>query len=112
MAKIYGALGYGITGEVDPVNRPGVWVDSIIEREFYGELIKNSRRLEKSDGVNDNINISNQVSLLADPFAMANFQYIKFVKLMGTAWKVNTVEVQYPRLILTLGGLYNNGESN
>lgn len=112
MAKIYGTLGYGITGEVDPISRPGVWVDSIIEREFYGELIKNSRRLEKSDGVNDNINISNQVSLLADPFAMANFQYLKFVKFMDTAWKVNTVEVQYPRLILTLGGLYNNGESN
>ena len=111
MAKIYGTLGYGITGEVDPVNRPGVWVDSIIEREFYGELIKNSRRLEKSDGVNDNININNSISIVADPYVTENFHLIKYVKFMGTAWKVKTAEVQYPRIILTLGGEYNGEQA-
>ena len=107
MAKFHGKLGYGITGET----KPGVWVDQIIEKDIVGDFIKNTRQLENSGEVNDNININNSISIVADPYVTENFHLIKYVKFMGTAWKVKTAEVQYPRIILTLGGEYNGEQA-
>lgn len=103
MAKFYGAVGYAVTEE----NTPGVWDERIIERMYYGELIRNTRKLQSTEYLNDDINISNEISILADPFAYANFHSIRYVDFMGAKWKIISVEVQYPRLILTVGGVYN-----
>lgn len=107
MAKWYGVIGYAETVET----KPGVWKEQVTEREYYGDLVRNSRRLQTTDQVNDNINISNQLSILSDPYALENFHSMRYATFMGTKWKVTDVEVQYPRLTLTLGGVYN-GESN
>lgn len=103
MAKFYGKVGYGISKET----APGVWVDEIVERPYYGELVRNTRKMQMSDKVIDDINIVNEISILADPFARDNFQYMRYVEFMGVKWKVTTIEVQFPRLILSIGGLYN-----
>lgn len=103
MAKFYGVIGYGITEETTP----GVWTDSIVERNYTGDVIKNYKKSSSGESINDNIDVSNNISILSDPFAMNHFHTIKYVKWMGAAWKVSTVEVQYPRLILTIGGVYN-----
>ena len=103
MAKFYGKVGYGISKET----APGVWVDEIVERPYYGELVRNTRKMQMSDKVIDDINIANEISILADPFARDNFQYMRYVEFMGVKWKVTTVDVQFPRLILSIGGLYN-----
>ena len=103
MAKFYGKVGYGISKET----APGVWVDEIVERPYYGELVRNTRKMQTSDKVIDDINIANEISILADPFARDNFQYIRYVEFMGVKWKVTTIDVQFPRLILSIGGLYN-----
>lgn len=105
MAKFYGQLGYAITSESE--TQPGVWKTSIIERNVTGDIIRQSRRLENSNNLNNDIVLSNQVSILADPYAVKNFQFIKYIKLQGVAWKVTVAEVQYPQLVLTLGGVYN-----
>ena len=103
MAKFYGKVGYGISKET----APGVWVDEIVERPYYGELVRNTRKMQMSDKVIDDINITNEISILADPFARDNFQYMRYVEFMGVKWKVTTIDVQFPRLILSIGGLYN-----
>lgn len=103
MAKFYGKVGYGISKET----ASGVWVDEIVERPYYGELVRNTRKMQMSDKVIDDINIANEISILADPFARDNFQYMRYVEFMGVKWKVTTIEVQFPRLILSIGGLYN-----
>ena len=105
MAKFYGAIGYGKSIETSP----GVWEDQITERMYSGDLIRNSRRLQSSGNVNDDINISNQISIVADPYANENFHLMKYASFMGTKWKITDIEVQYPRLILTVGGVYNGG---
>lgn len=105
MAKIQGVIGYGFTQESEI--QPGVWANQLTERIFIGDIIRNISKNEKADTLNNDITIDNQISILADPFAIQNFKYIKFVKLWGTSWKVKSVEVQFPRLILTLGGEYN-----
>ena len=103
MTKFYGEIGYVETTETEP----GVWVENIIKRNYYGDLIRNTRSLVSSGNVNDNINISNEISILADPYANEHFHSMRYVEFMGTKWKITNVEVQYPRLILSLGGLYN-----
>lgn len=103
MAKFYGKIGYADTKET----APGVWVEQITERNYYGELVRNTRRLESSGNLNDNINIANEISIVADPYANSHFHEMRYVEFQGARWKVSNAEVKYPRLILTLGGLYN-----
>ena len=103
MAKFCGVIGYVITRETEP----GIYVEEIVENEYYGDVIKNTRRLKEANKVNDDINVSNQFSIVADPFANNNFHAMRYIVFMGTKWKITEVEVQYPRLILSVGGLYN-----
>lgn len=103
MAKFYGSIGYAETVET----KPGVWVEQITERKYYGDITRNARRLQTSGQLNDDINVSNEISIVADPFANHNFHLMRYVEFMGAKWKISNVEVQYPRLILTIGGLYN-----
>lgn len=103
MAKWYGKIGYADTVEI----RPGVFKEQITEREYFGDVLHNNRRLQTSDQVNDNINVSNRISIIADPYANENFHSMRYLSFMGTNWKVSSIEVTYPRLVLTLGGVYN-----
>ena len=103
MAKFYGKIGYANTVET----KPGVYEEQIVERSYYGDLNRNTRRLQSADQVNDDINISNEISIVADPYATNNFHTMRYAVFMGTKWKISNVEVSYPRLILTLGGVYN-----
>ena len=103
MAKWYGVIGYAETVETTP----GVWKEQVTKRNYYGDLTRNTRRLQTADKLNDDINISNELSIVADPSAMTNVHSMRYAEFMGTAWKITNVEVQYPRLILTLGGVWN-----
>lgn len=101
--KYYGQIGFADTVETVP----GVWSNQIFERNYYGDLVRNTRRLSSSDKVNDDINISNEFSILADPYTNENFFKMKYITYMGSKWKITDVRVEFPRLILTVGGLYN-----
>ena len=103
MGKFYGSIGYAETVETSP----GVWVEQITERKYYGDVNRDSRRLQSANQLNDNINVSSEISIVADPYAYNHFHLMRYVEFMGAKWKVSTVEPKPPRLILTLGGLYN-----
>lgn len=105
MAKWYGNIGYAETIET-PANS-GIWVETITDRPYYGDIIRNNRKLQSSGDLNDDVNISNQISIVADPFANQNFHAMRYAEFMGTKWKIRDIEVRYPRLILSLGGIYN-----
>ena len=107
MAKFYGTIGYVKLSETSP----GVWEEEVTEYKYYGDVLRNYRRLESSGGVNDNVNVANEISIIADPFANENFHWMRYVEFMGSKWKVENVSAQYPRLILTLGGLYNGKQA-
>lgn len=104
MAKYYGAIGYAVESVE---TKPGVWEEQIMERNYYGDVIRNTRSLQNTEHLNDDINVSNQISIVADPYAIANFHSIRYATFMGVKWKIPSVDVQPPRLVLTLGGLYN-----
>ena len=107
MAKFSGLIGYIETQEVEP----GVWEEVITERKHTGDLLKIYGKHEASGNINDNINIANEISIISDPYATEHFFAIRYVKFsipkLGGVWKITGVEVEYPRLKLTLGGVYN-----
>ena len=103
MAKFYGVIGYAETVET----KPGVWRNVKTERNYSGDVLHFSRRWETGQGLNDNVNINNRISIVADPFAYKNFMTMKYIVWMDAKWEITNVEVQQPRLILTIGGVYN-----
>lgn len=107
MAKFYGSVGYAEKVEMGP----GIWEEKIVEYPYCGDLITNIRQLQSAETLNDDLNIANKISIVADPFARANFHRMRYVDFMGAKWKISKVEVGYPRLILTIGGVYN-GKKN
>ena len=103
MAKFFGPVGYSVSTETSP----GIWEDLEIEHEYSGDVLRNSRKLTIGNNVNSDISVSNEISIVADPFANENFHNIKYIQYMGIKWVVLNVEVQRPRLILSMGGAYN-----
>ena len=107
MGKWFGRIGYAEQLETTP----GVWEEKIVERNYYGDVVRNYRKLEPSGEVNDNINVSMEISIVADPYAIQNFHAMRHIEYMGSLWKLSNVEVNYPRLILQIGGLYNGQQA-
>lgn len=103
--KYCGKVGYAETTET----APGVWDETIVERLYYGDIIQMSRRLDNQQTINDGINVSNKISIVADPYALNNFMNIRYIVWLSNKWKVTDVQVQHPRLIFSIGGLYNDG---
>jgi len=104
--KFYGKVGYS-GGSVEEPAGSGIWVDGIVERSYYGDIKRLSRNLEQGEAVNNDISVSHSISLVADAYAFENFMHIQYVEWLGGLWTVTNVEVQPPRLILSLGELYN-----
>ena len=110
--RFYGTVGFGTPAQT----APGVWQDAITERTYYGDVIRNARRLEPATMVPPetagNLALENSISILADAEAYANYMNIKYVEWEGNPWTVLSVEVRRPRLILSLGGLWNGSRAS
>lgn len=107
MGKWFGKIGYAVTAETEP----GIWEEQIVERDYYGDMISDRRKRQNSQGVNDDLSLSNVISIIADPFAYENCSHMAYAEIMGAKWKISDIEVQYPRLILTIGGVYNGDQT-
>lgn len=103
MAKYFGTIGFAETEETST----DIWTEVITEREYMGEVLRVTKRWQGTEHLNDDLTISNRLSIVADPYAYNNFQSIRYATWMEAKWKVTSVEVAYPRLILDLGGVYN-----
>lgn len=103
MARFHGKVGYGTLVE----SSPGVFVDEIVEYEYYGDVIRNTRRITEGENLNKDLSVGNSISIVADAYARGNFFAIRYVEWAGVLWTVEDVEVQLPRLILSLGEVYN-----
>lgn len=104
MDKWYGNIGFADTIETEPGN----WEEKIVEYQYYGDVISDRwKRQTTGEKTNDDINIANQISILADPYAMNHCSKMAYVEFMGARWKVSDIEVQYPRLIINIGSVWN-----
>ena len=107
MGKWFGNIGFNTTVETEP----GVWEQQVTPRPYYGDVISNRWKRQNSGEVNNDINIYNQISIVADPYANENCSKMAYVEFMGSKWQVTDVEVQFPRLILSIGGVYNEPQT-
>jgi hypothetical protein len=105
MARFCGEIGYGES--VETPSGSGVWIDEITERKYYGDVTRNTRQLQERELLNPDITVSNSISVVADAYAVQHFFAIRYVRWAGVLWTVTDVEVQRPRLLLRLGGVYN-----
>jgi hypothetical protein len=103
MARFFGRVGYGTTVE----GEPGVWADEIVERSYYGDVVRNARNLREGENLNADLSVQNSISIVADAYANDHFFAIRYVEWAGALWTVSSVEVQSPRLLLRLGEVYN-----
>lgn len=103
MAKYYGSVGYVETVETVP----GVWEEVATERKYSGDILRNKKTFQGGENLNDNLNVNNQFSIVADPYAINHFFAIRYIEWQGVLWKVTDVDVEFPRLLLSIGGVYN-----
>ena len=105
MARFSGKVGYGVTQQIPEGS--GIWKDVITEKQHYGDIVRNVRKMDVDGDLNNDISVSNSISIVADAFANEHFFAIRYVEWAGTRWTVTDVEVERPRLLLRLGGVYN-----
>jgi len=105
--KYNGRIGFAITEETDPENHPGVWESIVIEKSAKGDVLMSNIQYSGESQLNDEITISNRISIVASPYVLKNFEHIVYATYMKQKWRVSNVQLAFPRLILTLGGVYN-----
>lgn len=103
MAKFFGAVGYCRTVET----KPGVYAPETIEIMYRGDVNRKTYRWENTEHINDDLSMNIEISIMADEYAYINCSDIKYVKYMGSKWKVTSITPESPRLILSIGGKYN-----
>jgi hypothetical protein len=103
MTRFHGRIGYGESTEA----APGVFVDTIVEYYYYGDVIRTSRQLREGENLNPDLLGGNSISIVGNEYALEHFFAIRYVEWAGELWTVVDVEVQRPRLILRLGEVYN-----
>lgn len=103
MPKCSGVIGYALAGET----QPGVWTEGITEKRYIGDIIKDNRRIVDQGEINGSINISNNISVISNRFMLDNMAYMRYLTFNNSKWKISSVEIKPPRIIITLGGLYN-----
>lgn len=103
MARFAGKVGFGLTVET----APGVWEDTITEYVYFGEVLRNTLKSQEGQKVNNDLSVSNSISIVADAFAHEHIFAIRYVEWVGALWTITDVEIQSPRLLLRLGVKYN-----
>lgn len=103
MAKFYGSIGYARQEE----SKPGVWIDKIVERNYRGDVILDQRRWQSDEKVNDNLNIDNSISIIADEYAYSNIGNMKYIVWNNITWKIQSFSINRPRIVIQIGGIYN-----
>lgn len=105
--KYHGRIGFVKYKE----DTPGNWTDTVVERSYYGDIIQNRAFFNTSDKINDDMNITNKISIVANSFAIENLQWMKYIEWLGVLWKITSIEPSLPRIILTIGGVYNGEQA-
>lgn len=102
--KFSGKIGFWLG---DKEVRPSIWNPEIEERPYKGDIIKNTRRFQNGESQNDDLVVSNRISILSDLYLRKNWSSIKYVIWNDVRLKVTSIDISYPRVILDIGGVYH-----
>jgi len=105
LSRFFGPIGF-VTMAEQPEGS-GIWEEIPVEKNYRGEISKNSRRWDNGEQLNKNLNINNTISIVADPYISNHLMELRYIKWLGGYWEISSVDVQTPRLVLSIGGVYN-----
>lgn len=111
MPKCSGIIGYALAVET----RPGVWSEGMTDKPYIGEIVKDNRRIVDQGEINGSIRVNNNISIISNKFMLDNMSYMRYLtsSTMGKSkWKISSVDIVPPRIIITLGGLYNEQDTS
>jgi hypothetical protein len=103
MSRCSGLIGYALAGET----QPGVWTENITEKIYYGDVVRDNRRIVDQGEINGSININNNISVVSNKFMLDNLAFMRYITFANSKWKISSVDIRSPRVVITLGGLYN-----
>lgn len=104
MPKCSGVIGYALVGET----QPGVWTEGITDKKYYGDIVRDNRKFESgNDKMNEDISITNKISVVSNSFMLENLSFMKYITFMKSKWKISSVDISPPRIIITIGGMYH-----
>lgn len=102
--KFAGKIGFWLN---DVEVSPGVFENKIVEKTYFGDVERNNRVWQQANQQNDQLKINNSISILSDLFAQKNLASIRYVIWNGVKLKVSSVSLDYPRIKLEIGGMYD-----
>lgn len=102
MTRFFGEVGY-----VTTTRSGGVSEYIATERQYYGNELRSLRYFRQGESILGEVSQQTRISVLADGYMLENYYDIRYLMKAGVAWTVSSVEVERPRLILTLGDRYN-----
>ena len=108
MAKFIRPIGFAKQVETEP----DIWEEVITERSYSGELVRTKSRFKTSNSVNSDVDIDTEISIAADQFAIENFRSMVYIEYMGVKWRIESADIKRPRIILTIGGVYNESQTD
>lgn len=103
MPKCSGVIGYALVGET----QPGVWTEGITEKKYYGDIVRDNRKFDSGNEMNEDISITNKISVVSNSFMLENLSFMKYITFMKSKWKISSVDINTPRMIITIGGVYH-----
>lgn len=108
MARFSGVVGfYAGSKEV----RPSIFEETYEEHTLRGDTLRSGYSQSENQTKYDTLRLTNRVSLIGDTFSFKNYNAIRYVTLNGQSWKVTSVEIERPRLILEIGEVWNNEQA-
>lgn len=103
--KFSGKAGFRID---DVEIEPGVYKPQVVVKAIKGSVVSNSYQHQNSDkSTIDNVRITNQLSIVANQFLNKHITNLMYVEFQGVKWKVESFDIQPPRVVVSLGGVYN-----
>lgn len=101
--KYSGKVGYAVQTET----APGVWTKEIKEVHMYGDTLSYGAQPVSSDKVNQDVALSNEISLMGNPIIFENLSTLEYLILSGIKWEITSINLDPPRIKVALGGVWN-----
>lgn len=106
MARFYGTVGFMQTVEDD--SRPGMYFEKITEYpKRYGDILTNKWNSSPGKSINDDFKVANRISVVCNKKMISEAQFARYIIWNNVKWEITSVDIEPPRLIFTLGGIYN-----
>lgn len=102
--RFYGLIGFATT---NTDNDDDIWKEEIIAKPYMGDVIRHGWNAQPAEKLTKDIKLNAQISIIADEFAYDFMHLIRYAVYRNAKWEVTAIDIQRPRLILTLGGVYN-----